>query len=60
VTNSDKLDHWFQGENIKYVPKYFAAAIVGETPWAFGLNMKQALSTFTGVETGDSRVAAKP
>ena len=48
VTNSNKLDKWFQGENIKYVPKYFAAAIVGETPWAFGLNMKQALSTYTG------------
>ena len=60
VTNSDKLDHWFQGENIKYVPKYFAAAIVGETPWAFGLNMKQALSTFTGVDTSDQRVASKP
>ena len=48
VTNSDKLDKWFQGENIKYVPKYFAVAIVGETPWAFGLKMKQPLSTCTG------------
>jgi hypothetical protein len=48
VTNSSKLDKWFQGENIKYVPKYFAAAVVGETPWAFGLNMKQPLSTCTG------------
>ena len=48
VTNSNKLDKWFQGENIKYVPKYFAAAIIGETPWAFDLNMKQALSTCTG------------
>lgn len=48
VTNSNKLDKWFQGENIKYVPKYFAAAVVGETPWAFGLNMKQPLSTCTG------------
>jgi soluble lytic murein transglycosylase-like protein len=60
VTNSDKLDHWFQGENIKYVPKYFAAAIVGETPWAFGLNMKQALSTFTGPDAPEQRLAAKP
>lgn len=61
VTNSNKLDKWFQGENIKYVPKYFAAAIVGETPWVFGLNMKQALSTCTGpVGAQDSpRVAAK-
>ena len=45
VTNSNKLDKWFQGENIKYVPKFFAAAVVGETPWAFRLNMKQPLST---------------
>lgn len=47
VANSNKLDRWFQGENIKYVPKFFAAAIVGETPWAFGLDMKQPLSTWT-------------
>lgn len=46
VANSTKLDHWFQGENIKYVPKYFAAAIVGEHPWAFGLDMRP-LSTYT-------------
>lgn len=37
VLNSTKLDHWFQGENIKYVPKYFGAAIVGENPTYFGL-----------------------
>jgi hypothetical protein len=61
VTNSNKLDKWFQGENIKYVPKYFAAAVVGETPWAFGLNMKQPLSTCTGTSGGpDSRVAVRP
>ena len=60
VTNSDKLDKWFQGENIKYVPKYFAAAIVGETPWTFGLNMRQPLSTCTGPTATDSqRVAGK-
>ncbi len=60
VMNSNKLDKWFQGENIKYVPKYFAAAVVGETPWAFGLNMKQPLSTFTGKSEPDQRVAVKP
>ena len=59
VTNSNKLDKWFQGENIKYVPKYFAAAVVGETPWAFGLTMRQPLSTCTGDVT-DSRASAKP
>jgi hypothetical protein len=56
VANSNKLDHYFQGENIKYVPKFFAAAIVGETPWAFGIQM-QPLSTYTEIksnpETGD-------
>lgn len=58
VTNSNKLDKWFQGENIKYVPKYFAAAIVGETPWAFGLSMKQPLSTCTGVSPQESEQIA--
>jgi hypothetical protein len=56
VANSNKLDHYFQGENIKYVPKFFAAAIVGETPWAFGIQM-QPLSTYTEIksqpDTGD-------
>lgn len=61
VTNSTKLDKWFQGENIKYVPKYFAAAVVGETPSAFGLRMKQPLSTYAGAsESSNSRVAARP
>lgn len=48
VANSTKLDRYFQGENIKYVPKYFAAAIVGETPWVFGLDMRP-LSTYTEI-----------
>lgn len=50
IANSDKLDHYFQGENIKYVPKFFAAAIVGETPWAFGIQM-QPLSTYTEIKS---------
>jgi pSer/pThr/pTyr-binding forkhead associated (FHA) protein len=50
VANSNKLDHYFQGENIKYVPKFFAAAIVGENPWAFGIDM-QPLSTYTEIKT---------
>jgi hypothetical protein len=49
VANSSQLDRWFQGENIKYVPKFFAAAIVGENPWNFGLDMRP-LSTYTEVE----------
>ena len=51
IANSDKLDRFFQNENIKYVPKFFAAAIVGENPWAFGLEMNP-LSTYTA-STGD-------
>ena len=33
-------------ENMPYVPRFFAFAIIGETPWAFGLELNQALSTF--------------
>ena len=44
VAQSERLDHYFQQENIRYVPKFFAAAIIGETPWAFGLSA-QPLST---------------
>lgn len=51
VVNSTKLDHYFQGENIKYVPKFFAAAIVGEHPWAFGLNDMRPLSTYDELPT---------
>jgi hypothetical protein len=49
VANSDKLDRFFQNENVKYVPKFFAAAIVGENPWAFALDMNP-LSTYAGNE----------
>ena len=34
---SDKLDNNFQEENVYYVPRFFAAAIIGENPRAFGL-----------------------
>ncbi|HEX5733769.1 MAG TPA: transglycosylase SLT domain-containing protein [Blastocatellia bacterium] len=53
IANSDKLDRFFQNENIKYVPKFFAAAIVGENPWAFGLEMNP-LSTYTGATSDES------
>lgn len=36
----------FRRENVKYVPKFFAAAIVGENPADFGIQM-QPLSTYT-------------
>ncbi|MFN7929368.1 MAG: FHA domain-containing protein [Blastocatellia bacterium] len=50
VKNKAKLDAWFQRENINYVPRFFAAAIIGENPSAFGLNMRQ-LSTYTEPDT---------
>lgn len=33
----DKLDANFNNENVYYVPRFFAAAIIGENPRAFGL-----------------------
>jgi hypothetical protein len=35
--NRGELDGTFQNENVYYVPRFFAAAIVGENPQAFGL-----------------------
>ncbi len=48
IANKEELDHFFQRENVRYVPKFFAAAIVGETPWAFGLEINP-LSTYTEI-----------
>jgi hypothetical protein len=31
------MDEYFREETVKYVPKFFAAAIVGENPQTFGL-----------------------
>ncbi|MBK8148816.1 MAG: FHA domain-containing protein [Acidobacteria bacterium] len=36
----------FKGENIKYVPKFFACAIIGENPQDFGASIRP-LSTYT-------------
>lgn len=44
ILNSHLLDHWFNKENIHYVPKFFAAAVIGENPQYFGLEMKQLSS----------------
>jgi len=35
----DKLDAGFQNESVYYVPRFFAAAIIGENPGAFGIKM---------------------
>jgi hypothetical protein len=40
-----RLDESFQKENVHYVPNFFAAAIVGENPQAFGLQ-QQPLSSY--------------
>jgi hypothetical protein len=48
IANQGKLDHFFQNENKNYVPRFFAAAILGETPWAFGIDMRP-LSTYTTI-----------
>jgi hypothetical protein len=41
----DKLDKTFRSESVYYVPRFFAAAIIGENPQAFGLQTRP-LSTF--------------
>jgi membrane-bound lytic murein transglycosylase D len=40
-----RLDETFQKENVHYVPSFFAAAIIGENPQAFGLQL-QPLSSY--------------
>ena len=35
-----KLDKSFQSESVYYVPRFFAAAIIGENPQAFGLQSR--------------------
>ena len=45
VANEELLTDQFQRENIKYVPKFFAAAIVGENPRTFGVEL-EPLSTY--------------
>lgn len=46
IAKGDILSKQFQSENFKYVPKFFAAAIIGENPQEFGLNL-QPVSTYT-------------
>lgn len=41
----NQLDATFQKENVYYVPSFFAAAIIGENPQAFGLQL-QPLSSY--------------
>lgn len=40
TANAASLDQQFQAESVKYIPKFLAAAIVGENPQDFGLKTK--------------------
>ena len=44
----DKLDKSFNNESVYYVPRFFAAAILGENPQAFGLASPPLSSFGTG------------
>jgi hypothetical protein len=44
TADRSKLDEAFRSENVYYVPRFFAAAIIGENPAAFGLQ-SQPLSS---------------
>ena len=46
VKNKEKMDKWFQEEDINHVPRFYAVAIIGENPTDFGIEMKP-LSTYT-------------
>jgi hypothetical protein len=45
TADRSKLDETFRSENVFYVPRFFAAAIIGENPAAFGLKA-QPLSSY--------------
>lgn len=45
TADRSKLDETFRFENVFYVPRFFAAAIIGENPQSFGLQ-SQPLSTY--------------
>lgn len=44
TADRSKLDERFRSENVLYVPRFFAAAIIGENPQAFGIQ-SQPLSS---------------
>jgi hypothetical protein len=46
IAKGDLLSKQFQSENFKYVPKFFAAAIIGENPQDFGMTL-QPISTYS-------------
>jgi len=46
IANAEILSKQFQAENFKYVPNFFAAAIIGENPRDFGLDLNP-ISTYS-------------
>jgi len=44
TADRSKLDETFRNENVFYVPRFFAATIIGENPQAFGVQMKSLSS----------------
>jgi hypothetical protein len=56
--NRDKLDDVFRNENARYVPNFFAAAIIGENPQSFELQIPP-LSTLAGT-TATGSAPVKP
>lgn len=48
LANRDKLNWSFQSEGAGYVPRFFAAAIIGENPKTFGLAMPPLSSVADG------------
>jgi hypothetical protein len=44
IARKEELDRFYQNENVKYVPKFFAAAIIGENPRVFGLRIRNLSS----------------
>lgn len=40
TADRSKLDETFRSENVFYIPRFFAAAIIGENPQTFGLQMQ--------------------
>ncbi|HVF28362.1 MAG TPA: FHA domain-containing protein [Pyrinomonadaceae bacterium] len=59
IANKGKLDEYFQRENVNYVPRFFAAAILGENPRDFGIEMRK-LSTYRQIETPLADTLPKP
>ncbi len=59
IANKGNLDEYFQRENVNYVPRFFAAAFLGENPRDFGVEMRK-LSTYRQIETPVADALPKP